>query len=241
MTYTKPLLLLFSCVAVAGLLRVRNCRRKLLLVCGMVSLLLLCWPPVDWLLARPLEAWYPVQPPPQEPAPQAIVVLSSSVEPPRRERPFPVPDHETVRRSAFAAWLHTSWPELPVLACGAGDRQEPDSRIMRQLLRQAGVPDSLIWTEERSRSTYQNALYGAGILRERGISRIALVVDARSMLRASACFRKQGIQVIPAPSSFRIFGTFSEELLPDAGAITSNELTLHEVLGMGWYWMRGWI
>lgn len=241
MNYTKPLLLLFSCVAIIGLLRLRHCRRRMLLVCGIVGLLLLCWPPIDWLLARPLEAWYPVQPPPSEPSPQAIVVLSSAVEPPRYERPFSIPDHETVKRCAFAAWLHTRWPALPVLACGGSRRSEPNSVVMRELLRQHGVPEKLIWTEERSRSTYQNALYGAGILRERGVTRIALVVDARSMLRASACFRKQGFQVIPAASSFRIFGSLSEELLPDAGAIISNELTLHETLGLAWYRLRGWI
>ena len=61
------------------------------------------------------------------------------------------------------------------------------------------VPDSSIWTEERSHSTYENALYGAEVLRSHGVARIVLVVEAQSMVRAAACFRKQGIAVVPAP------------------------------------------
>ena len=171
-----------------------------------------------------------------EPAPQAIVVLSSPYEPPRPERPFPVPDHETVERCAFAAWLHQRWPALPVLACGGGrSYRTPNSTVMRELLRQSGVPDALIWTEERSLSTYQNALYGAAILRERGISRIALVVDARSMLRASACFRKQGIPCSRRPLLSAIFGLCRKSCFPTPAPSSATNLPCTRRLGLAWY------
>jgi uncharacterized SAM-binding protein YcdF (DUF218 family) len=113
---------------------------------------------------------------------------------------------------------------------------------MRQLLEGAGVPETMIWTEELSRNTHEDALYGAAILRKHGIQRIALVVDAQSMPRAEACFRKQGIEVVPAPCDFHVFGRpLSEEFLPNWNAVRRNERTLHEVLGLGWYWLRGWI
>jgi uncharacterized SAM-binding protein YcdF (DUF218 family) len=66
-------------------------------------------------------------------------------------------------------------------------------------LEQEGVPPSKIWTEEQSRSTYENALYSAKLLHGSGIHRIALVMEADSMLRAELCFRKQGLEVTPAP------------------------------------------
>jgi uncharacterized SAM-binding protein YcdF (DUF218 family) len=112
---------------------------------------------------------------------------------------------------------------------------------MRELLVASGGPDLRIWTEERSRSTYENALYGASILRLHGISRIALVVEAQSMVRAAACFRKQGIVVVPAPSDFREFGPLVDEALPSWKAIERNEITAHEVLGLLWYRIRGWV
>jgi uncharacterized SAM-binding protein YcdF (DUF218 family) len=99
----------------------------------------------------------------------------------------------------------------------------------------------MIWTEENSRNTYENALFGSRILREHGVHRVALVVDAQSMPRARACFRKQGIDAIPAPSHFREFGTSWQEFLPTWKAIRRNEGTLHESLGLLWYWLRGYV
>ena len=122
---------------------------------------------------------------------------------------------------------------------GLGGR--PISAAMREMLERDGIPETMIWTEERSRSTHENALYGAEVLRSHGISTIALVVEAQSMLRAEACFRKQGITVVPAASGYREWGRLSEELIPSWRAIQRNEVTLHETLGLVWYWMRGWI
>lgn len=118
---------------------------------------------------------------------------------------------------------------------------EPFSATMRRLLERAGVPDSMVWTEDRSRSTHENAAYGAQILRERGIGQIILVAEAQDMLRAERCFRKEGLIVAPAPFAFRRFGSASEELIPSWKAVDRNERTLHETLGLGWYWLRGWI
>src|ERR1017187_1414482 len=117
----------------------------------------------------------------------------------------------------------------------------PTSTAMREMLEREGIPETTIWTEERSRSTHENAAYGAEVLRSHGISTIALVVEAQSMLRAEACFRKQGITVVPAASGYREWGCLSEELIPSWKAIQRNEVTLHEALGLAWYWMRGWI
>jgi uncharacterized SAM-binding protein YcdF (DUF218 family) len=201
----------------------------------VLALLLLSWPPVDWLLSRPLEYRYPIRPFQAGPT-QAIVVLSSSAAPAMSYRPFAIPDKETYSRCEFAAWLYKNWQALPVLA-SAGTT----TATMRELLIRAGVPEEMIWMEERSRSTHENALYSAQILRLHGIHSIALVVEARSMLRAESSFRKQGFSVVPAPSDFRDFGPLSEELIPSWRAIQGNEMTLHESLGFGWYWLRGWI
>ena len=119
--------------------------------------------------------------------------------------------------------------------------EPPYSATMRELLEGYGVPSSFIWTEELSHSTYENAAFGAEILKQRGIQRIGLVVDASSMLRAAACFRKQGILVEPFPSSFRQFGSLGDELLPSWRAVRRNEESLHETLGLGWYWLHGWV
>jgi uncharacterized SAM-binding protein YcdF (DUF218 family) len=242
MTYTQPLLFLFSVAALIGLARVWHCRRKGILAAGLAGLILCTWPPVEWLLSRPLEARYPVRPFQAVPSLQAIVVFASGISPSLFERPYPQPGFETVERCAYAAWLYRQIGPLPVLACGGlkSNRDPAFSVIMRGLLHQAGVPENMIWTEEESKSTYENGRFGATILRSHGIDRAALVVDARSMPRAAAVLEKHGIRVSPAPSRIRQWAGFSE-LLPAWGAVRGNEDTLHETLGYAWYKLHGWI
>ena len=112
---------------------------------------------------------------------------------------------------------------------------------MRHLLQRNGVSESMIWTEEDSSSTHENAVFSARVLRQHGISRIALVVEARSMPRAEACFRKEGIIVVPAPCEFRELESPRTEFMPSWTAVKSNEETLHETVGLAWYWLRRWI
>jgi uncharacterized SAM-binding protein YcdF (DUF218 family) len=237
MTYLQPLLLLFLVCTAVGLIRLRHCKGRRFAAFALAALFLFSWPPVEWLISRPLEAWYPVRPLPASDA-DAIVVLDSSVSPPTYERPFPLPDFDTYSRTRFAAWLYQHWKPLPVLAV-AGDGGGGPS--MRELLMASGVPDAQIWMEERSHSTYENALYGGRILRLHGIRRIGLVVEARSMVRAAACFRKQGFEVVAAPSDFREWDPASDEVLPSWKAIKGNEITAHEVLGLLWYRIHGWV
>jgi len=241
MTYFQPLTVLFLLVAAIGLIRLRHGKKSLLPTLGVLGLLLLSWPPVDWLLARPLEAWYPARPFQAAPT-QAIVVLASAVSPPQYERPYPLADRMTYERCEYAAWLYKRWQAIPVLACGGRTgRGEPVAVTMHELLKRAGVPESVIWMETRSSSTYEHAVFGAEILRKHGVGSIALVVEAQSMPRAAACFRKQGIAVTPAPCAYRSLQSSFEEFVPTWKAIGRNEDTLHEMVGLAWYWLRGWI
>jgi uncharacterized SAM-binding protein YcdF (DUF218 family) len=240
MTYTEPLLLVFLAMAFCGLLAPSRAKRKHLALAGVVGLFLISWPPVDWLMGMPLEARYAIRTF-QRPADlEAIAILASNVRLPEPGRPYPLPDRDTFDRCEHAAWIYRHGRPLPILACQGAQRDAQSGDIMRGLLVQAGVPENMIWMEDKSRSTHENAVFGARILRAHGVRRIALVVDAQSMPRAAACFRKEGIDVTPAPVEFRTWGPLRDELLPNWHAIRRNEITLHELLGLAWYRLRGW-
>jgi uncharacterized SAM-binding protein YcdF (DUF218 family) len=241
MSYYQPLTCAFLLLIAIGLVRLRRQKAIWLPAVGLLCLFLLSWEPFAWLLSRPLEARYAADPRPNA-QPQAIVVLASYVDPPTVLRPYSLPDTDTFARCTFAAWLYEHWRRLPILvSAGAGAKRDQPMPVMRQLLQRAGVPDAMIWSEERSRNTHENAMYAADILRQHGIHTIALVVEAQSMLRAEECFRKQAITVIPAPCNvYRLQFTF-EEFLPGWKAIRRNETTLHEAAGLAWYWFRDWI
>jgi hypothetical protein len=60
------------------------------------------------------------------------------------------------------------------------------------------------------------------------------------MRRAERCFVRQGMRVHPASAGCTTFNDISyEQLLPGWRAIRTNELTVHELGGMLWYYLRG--
>jgi uncharacterized SAM-binding protein YcdF (DUF218 family) len=204
-------------------------------LCGIA---LFSWPPVAWLGSATLEWWYPVQANPTTEA-EAIVVLAGYVAAPEPERPRAIVGRNTYVRCSHASWLYQNWSQRPVVPCGG----QGASDAMAAVLRSQGVPDDMIWPERRSTRTYENAKYAAEILRAKGIDRVALVTDGYHMLRGDLCFRKQGIDVVPAPCSFRTspFPLTVSQFLPGSTAIRQNEETLHEWIGIIWYRTKGWL
>ena len=240
-SYTEPLLSILLAVSAAGLLRIRPPRGRIFLAIGILGLFLLSWPPAEWLFSRPLESPYHARPFEKNPLPQAIVVLGGGASPPQFERPYALANLDTLQRCAMAVWIYKQIGPLPVLGSEGSHGRHVFPSVMRELLRSGGIPDDLIWIEDRSHNTHENAMYSSIILQSRGIRQIALVTDAQSMTRATGCFRKLGIAVRPAPSEFAQLEFSLDDLLPNWKAVRRNERTLHEVLGLAWYSWKGWV
>src|SRR5581483_6494017 len=244
MTYIQPLLTCFLLLSFLGIWRSRSNpkRTPLMLLVGVGGLFLISWPPVAWLVASGFEAGYPRVDIPAGTG-DVIVVLSGNVVGTSPGRPVPVADRDTYERCLFAAWLHKHWRPLPVLACGGTGESGnmPFAETMREVIRGEGVPDELIWTDRRSHSTYENAIYAAEVLNSKHLRRIVLVTEAYHMPRAERCFRKVGLAVVPAPCAFRSGTSERPRFLPTWKAVDANERLLHEALGFVWYRLRGWI
>jgi uncharacterized SAM-binding protein YcdF (DUF218 family) len=239
MTYLQPGIALVLVLLVIGIFK----RSRRILSAAAILLLLWSWAPVAAALSATLECWYPVRPFPEGDA-QAIVVLSGGVYKHRDDLPEDLAKSDTYIRVSYAGWLYRNWRPLPIVVSGGvtGKRvQVVLADVMRQVLVEKGVPPSMISVEGRSRSTYENALYSAGLLRAKGIQRIALVTEAHHMLRSERAFRRQGMTVIPAPCAFRYldFTGDLEQFVPGVRAIDTNELAIHEWLGLLWYRVKG--
>jgi uncharacterized SAM-binding protein YcdF (DUF218 family) len=241
MSYIEPLIGLFLAISAVAWVRVEGTRVKRLLALGLGGLFLVTWPPAAWFFSRPLEFPFPVEPPHLPPHLESIVVLGGGITPPDYERPYPAADLDTMEHCAIAAWVSKKAGRVPVLACEGSHGDVDFMSAMRPLLEGGGVPADLIWIEDRSRSTHENAVYGSQILRAHGLHRIALVTDAQSMRRAMACFRKEGMIVTPVPCDFTQLNVTFKDLIPNWKALRRNEKTLHEGLGLLWYALRGWL
>ncbi len=240
MTYFQPLLPLLMLILFLSAFAQRSGGGRLWVRIGALALFLISWPPAAGLVLWFFQAPYSSLPPADRNV-EAIVVLSSAVFPPTPPRPAPILGSDTYERCEYAAWLHKNWSAVPVLASGGGSRGGvPYAITMSGALRREGVPPEMIWTEENSRSTFENAEFSANILRGKGIHKIALVTEAYHMPRAERCFRKQGFAVVPAACGFRTFVPGDlPEYAPTWEAISWNEDSLHEGVGLLWYLIRG--
>lgn len=232
--------LLFLTVAAALYLGWR--RRQWLVAVPAALVLVYSWMPVAMALTRAWEWPYVGRRPAGEDI-GAIVVLAAVVHDPFPPMPVPVAGYGTFERCVYAAWLHRHWRPLPVVASGGrlSAGQPAYAETMKRELIGRGVPAEAIWLEDRSRSTWENAVYSAELLRRRGIRRIALVTTAVHMRRAEACFRRQGIEVVPAACRYHSIYWLEpfDWFVPNWLAISWHDELLYEVGGYAWYALRG--
>ncbi|WP_068830392.1 YdcF family protein [Pseudomonas sp. BMS12] len=168
---------------------------------------------------------------------EVIVILGSG-----REEADPAwgsdqPSVTAIERLRYAARLQRA-SSLPILISGGLHYGQPPSEaglMADALQRDFGVATR--WREERSRTTWENALLSAEMLRGEGIRRVVLVTQAAHMPRARWCFEQQGLEVVAAPLGF--LGVPNERplggWLPESKALWQNTRLLNEALGLAVY------
>lgn len=244
----QPPFLLYVAVALAlaNLWRKRqeSRRRLLLLTVPFLLLAILSIPAVGYLAQGGLEWSYrPRTDLPEDT--QAVVVLSGYAMGPDSVRTQAELGPDTLYRCLHALDLYDKSGPRPILVTGGVPDGRPDkpalADVMRDFLVQKGVRAEDVIVENRSTSTYENAVESSKLLRERGYQRIVLITDAEHMYRAKLCFEKQGMHVTPAPCNFQAsrLELKPENFLPSPGGSGRFERAFHEYLGIVYYWLRG--
>jgi uncharacterized SAM-binding protein YcdF (DUF218 family) len=123
----------------------------------------------------------------------------------------------------------------------ADSPEPPVAEAMADFLRRFGLDERLLLVEAASRTTYENAVESAGLLERRHVRKIVLVTEAKHMFRSERCFRKQGLDVVPAPCAYQAeyFHWHALAFIPDPKAVADCEAVCHEWLGVVWYWLHG--
>jgi len=192
---TGPLLL-----AALGVVLLRRAPRagRALAAAGVAALLVLSMPVVAEFLVSLVDRSVPFDPQSAKGA-QAIVILGGGIR-------YNAPEYDgdtlatlTLERVRYGARV-ARLTGLPVLVSGgtvlAGDAE---AVVMAAALeREFGVP--VRWVEQRSRTTHENAVQTAAMLKQVGIDRVVLVTHVFDTRRAIAEFEAQGLKVLVAPT-----------------------------------------
>ncbi len=137
-----------------------------------------------------------------------LVVLGS------RLRPGGAPGPAMMRRVRLAAALLRSERADAVLASGGPAGAQPtEAEVMRAMLIAQGVPEALILVEPRSRNTFENAWFSAGILAGRGARPVIVVTDRYHLPRALLAFRIAGLRATGAGTAWEGRGRPGRRLL----------------------------
>jgi len=121
------------------------------------------------------------------------------------------------------------------------DVDTPAAFLMRDALVAAGVPSARIKVEAASRDTHDEAMLIAPLLKTLHASRIVLVTSDVHMRRSLGTFRAVGIDAVPAIAPDRGTSTgWRDWLLPSNHGLAFASQLAHELIGLPYYWMRGW-
>lgn len=141
-------------------------------------------------------------------------------------------------RNGFAPRLLFAGGDASIFGYGPKESLE-----MKRLALQLGVPEEAILIEDRSRTTYENAVETKRIL---GNGSIIMVTSAIHVPRAWALFRKQGLDTTPYACGYMAqdipsLGWDGDpfDFIPDAKALHRNTDAISEVVGILFYRASG--
>lgn len=118
-----------------------------------------------------------------------------------------------------------------------------ESETMAQELVVMGVPENRILIEAGSSNTRDQALQVPPLLNAQAVERYVLVTSPAHMRRADLSFRAVGSQHLAslAPGNSQTRPTLGYSPLPNADALEMSRDALREVVGLLYYWLRGWL
>lgn len=177
---------------------------------ALVLLAISIMTPFPALIMQPLEDRFP-QAAADPPAPAGIIVLGGGIDPVRSAARGQMAMAGGAGMRMVAGFeLARRYPETPLIfSGGSGDPTEqelPEAGAAHKLWTELGVPETQMIFEDKSRNTWENALFTRSIVHPKPGDRYLLVTSAWHMPRSVGIFRKLGFDVVPYPVDFRTFG-----------------------------------
>lgn len=200
---------------------------------------LLSMGPVSNALIKPLEAAYPI---PETIDADVIVMLTGGMNlgaPDLSGHGTPGPS--TMERMVTAARLHRKLG-VPIIVSGGHvfSRGPAISHVTQRFLVDLGIEADQIIMEDRSRDTFENAVFSNEIIMHHGYTRPLLVTSASHMRRSMLSFDRAGLHPTAFPCAHTTWPDMDHSwrwFLPSARALYSSSAALHEWLGLAFYYL----
>lgn len=135
-----------------------------------------------------------------------------------------------------------------ILSSGSGSllyKEAKEADFLKAQMLRLKVDSTLVIAESISKNTYENAVESSKILKQQNINgEVLLVTSAFHMRRAIACFKKQGLTVVPfcvdQRSGKQMF-TPDKLFIPDVEKLSDWNLLIHEWFGFLTYKVAGYV
>ena len=222
--------------------RARAGRR--LAIFGVTLLGLILVGPIGHFLAVPLETRFPALPDDMDP-PDGIIVLGGSVEEQLSAKRGRITFTEAAERLTAPIGLMRRFPNARLVFSGgsaalSGDKAT-EAEIVKRFWREIGLDQGQVVYEDRSRNTYENALFSRGLVEPKAGERWLLITSAMHMPRAVGIFRQVGFPITPYPVDYRTDGRiWSLGLVKySAQGVPTADLAAHEWIGLLVYRLTG--
>lgn len=224
--------------------RLQRAGRRLLAI-GLLALIVCGLSPISSLIIRPLENRFPRPDLASGPPVTGVIILGGGEDaravPPREVAGL----NEAAERYTEAAVLARQLPQARIVFSGGGEtivgpQGAPEAVTAERLLSALGVPRGRITLEDRSRDTYENAVFTKRLLNPKPGERWLLITSAWHMPRAIGCFRKAGFAVEAWPVDYRTSGEFEwvpERAIPDG--LRRIDFIVREYVGLVAYYLSG--
>jgi uncharacterized SAM-binding protein YcdF (DUF218 family) len=246
----QPSNLLLLLLIVAGAALLLGWRRVgTWLVCGLSAVLvaITVLPIGTWLL-MPIENRF--APPALSGQVDGIVMLGGAVEDQISTLRGQIALNDDAERVSALLELARRYPDARLVVSGGiggllGGPGHP-ARVLEEFFRRQGLDVARITFEERSRNTYENAIFAKELVRPGPDERWLLVTSAHHMPRSVGIFRQAGWPVTAYPVDYRTAGRVDLRLVltrlaePDVAArLLEIDLAVKGWAGLVAYWLMG--
>ncbi len=230
------------------LLALRRSRAGRFLVFAGVGLYLACGPgPVGPFLTILLENRFP-RPPADMPEPDGVIVLGGAMDDSMIQFRNALVLGPSGTRMTEAVALALRYPKARMVFTGgsadiAGNsRKMSEAEAARRLFESLGLPPGRFLLEDRSRNTWENAVFTRNLVQPKPGERWLLVTSATHIPRSMGIFRQAGFDVIAWPAHYYTSGRWEDVPVvtrASSDGLTMVDVSVREWIGLVVYWLTG--